>query len=69
MKSHVDAKHVTPPIDGGKTAAEGRSGLIDELAARRPSSIIEAKIRSEIRRDLEMMVEYAAKLGFRSASK
>ena len=57
MKSHVDAKHVTPHIDGGP---------IDELAARRPSSIIEAKIRSEIRRDLEMMVQYAAKLGLRA---
>jgi hypothetical protein len=55
MKSHVDAKHFDRPTD--------------ELAARRPSSIIEAKIRSEIRRDLEMMVEYAAKLGFRNASK
>lgn len=64
MKSHVDAKHASAP-----TAGESTAGPIDELAARRPSSIIEAKIRSEIRRDLEMMVEYAAKLGFRSASK
>lgn len=64
MKSPATTKRFDPTIDGG-TTAEGRSGLIDELAARRPSSIIEAKVRSEIRRDLEMMVQYAAKLGLR----
>jgi hypothetical protein len=51
MKSHATPTHFDPDTD--------------ELAARRPSTLIEAKIRSEIRRDLEMMVQYAAKLGLR----